>query len=112
MRRPALLVLLAALVLGAAPVAARAQAVHLPPLPDSTGWGVHILALARAPDGAIWVGTYGDGIFVYRPGARETGHPGPRTTNSVPDGCNPDAAARAGQAGPAVAYPNERYGDR
>jgi ligand-binding sensor domain-containing protein len=71
MHRPALRVLLAVLALGAAPVASRAQAVHLPPLPDSTGWGVHILALARAPDGAIWVGTYGEGIFVYRPGAEE-----------------------------------------
>jgi len=71
MRRPSLFAFLAALVLSAAPVAARAQAVRLPPLPDSTGWGVHILAIARAPDGAIWVGTYGEGIFVYRPGALE-----------------------------------------
>ncbi len=46
-------------------------APHLPPLPDSSGWGVHILALARGPDGAIWVGTYGEGIFVLRPGARQ-----------------------------------------
>jgi hypothetical protein len=41
---------------------------HVPPLPDPTGWGVHVLAMARGPDGAIWVGTYGDGIFVLRPG--------------------------------------------
>jgi murein DD-endopeptidase MepM/ murein hydrolase activator NlpD len=35
-------------------------------LPDSTGWGVHVLTVARAPDGDIWVGTYGQGIFVLR----------------------------------------------
>jgi murein DD-endopeptidase MepM/ murein hydrolase activator NlpD len=43
-----------------------------PELPDSSGWGVHILATARAPDSALWVGTYGQGIFVLRPG-RGTG---------------------------------------
>ncbi len=42
----------------------------IPPLPDSSGWGVHVLTIARAPDEAIWVGTYGQGIFVLRPGAR------------------------------------------
>jgi murein DD-endopeptidase MepM/ murein hydrolase activator NlpD len=51
--------------LGAGSVAAQ----QVPPLPDSTGWGVHVLALARAPDSSIWVGTYGEGIFVLRPGA-------------------------------------------
>ena len=49
----------------AAPLAAQ----QIPPLPDSSGWGVHVLALARAPDSSIWVGTYGQGIFVRRPGA-------------------------------------------
>jgi len=39
----------------------------LPPLPDSSGWGVHVLAVAQAPDSSIWVGTYGQGIFVLRP---------------------------------------------
>jgi murein DD-endopeptidase MepM/ murein hydrolase activator NlpD len=39
-------------------------------LPDETGWGAHVLALARAPDGAVWVGTYGQGIFVLPPGRR------------------------------------------
>jgi murein DD-endopeptidase MepM/ murein hydrolase activator NlpD len=34
-----------------------------PALPDSTGWGVHVLAAAKDPQGAIWVGTYGQGIF-------------------------------------------------
>ena len=51
----------------ALPSAASTQAI--PPLPDSTGWGVHVLALARGPDSAIWVGTYGQGIFVLRPAA-------------------------------------------
>ncbi|MGH7522098.1 MAG: peptidoglycan DD-metalloendopeptidase family protein [Gemmatimonadales bacterium] len=41
----------------------------IPPLPDRSGWGVHVLAVARAPDSAIWVGTYGQGIFVLRQGA-------------------------------------------
>jgi len=50
-----------------APTFARGQA--LPPLPDTTGFGVHVLAIARAPDNAVWVGTYGQGIFVLRPGA-------------------------------------------
>lgn len=37
-----------------------------PPLPESE-WGFHVLALARAPDGALWAGTYGSGVFVLRP---------------------------------------------
>ena len=43
------------------PTPARAQAI--PPLPDSTGWGVHVLTVARDPRGVIWVGTYGQGIY-------------------------------------------------
>jgi murein DD-endopeptidase MepM/ murein hydrolase activator NlpD len=43
----------------------------LPPLPDSAGWGVHVLAAARDPKGALWVGTYGQGIF--RLAAGDTG---------------------------------------
>ena len=50
------------------PCVAGAQAL-LPPLPDTTGFGVHVLAIARAPDKAVWVGTYGQGIFVLRAGA-------------------------------------------
>jgi murein DD-endopeptidase MepM/ murein hydrolase activator NlpD len=37
--------------------------VKIPPLPDSAGWGVHVLAVARDPQGSIWVGTYGKGIY-------------------------------------------------
>src|SRR6476620_5071493 len=33
------------------------------PLPDRTGWGVHVLAVARDAQGSIWVGTYGQGIY-------------------------------------------------
>lgn len=45
------------------------------PLPDPTGWGTHVLALEVAPDGAIWVGTYGQGIYVSRDGTgREWTH--------------------------------------
>ena len=50
-----------ALMLGA-PLGAQ----RIAPLPDSSGWGVHVLALARAPDSSIWVGTYGQGIYVLR----------------------------------------------
>ncbi len=53
----------------AAPAAAQAPALHVPPLPDPSGWGTHVLALARGPDGSIWAGTYGQGIYVLRPGA-------------------------------------------
>ncbi len=38
------------------------------PVPDSTGWGTHVLAVAEAPDASIWVGTYGQGIYVSRDG--------------------------------------------
>jgi murein DD-endopeptidase MepM/ murein hydrolase activator NlpD len=55
------LVALLALLLGSRPSCLAAQA--LPPLPDSTGWGVHVLAVERDPQGTIWVGTYGEGIF-------------------------------------------------
>ena len=41
----------------------------LPVLPDSSGWGVHVLAVARDPRGALWVGTYGQGIFRLPAGA-------------------------------------------
>ena len=37
-------------------------------LPDRSGWGTQVLAVAVAPDGAVWVGTYGDGIYVSRDG--------------------------------------------
>ncbi len=50
-------------------LAAPLTAQQLPPLPDPTGWGTHVLAVARAPDGAIWVGTYAQGIYVLRNGA-------------------------------------------
>lgn len=40
-----------------------------PKLPDSTGWGVHVLAVARDPQGTVWVGTYGDGIYRLKAGA-------------------------------------------
>jgi len=50
------------------------SAQSIPALPDTTGFGVHVLALARAPDSAIWVGTYGEGIFVLRRGAQTWEH--------------------------------------
>ncbi len=39
--------------------------VGLPPaLPDTTGWGVHVLGLARGADGTLWAGTFGSGIWM------------------------------------------------
>src|SRR6476659_2102261 len=49
--------------------ALRAQS-ELPALPDSTGWGVHVLTAARDAGGALWVGTYGQGILRLPPGAK------------------------------------------
>lgn len=45
-------------------------AVALPPLPDSAGWGVHVLAAARDAGGSVWLGTYGLGILRLAPGAK------------------------------------------
>jgi murein DD-endopeptidase MepM/ murein hydrolase activator NlpD len=64
------LFVLGGLALGARSIAAQT----IPPLPDSSGWGVHVLALARGPDSSIWVGTYGQGIFVLRPQATSWEH--------------------------------------
>jgi murein DD-endopeptidase MepM/ murein hydrolase activator NlpD len=47
---------------------AQTPAATLPPLPDSAGWGVHVLTVARDPTGGLWVGTYGEGIFRLPPG--------------------------------------------
>src|SRR3989442_5267988 len=44
--------------------------------PYTTLFRSHVLALARAPDGAVWVGTYGQGIYVLRPGAGTWEHSG------------------------------------
>ncbi|HEU5209011.1 MAG TPA: peptidoglycan DD-metalloendopeptidase family protein [Longimicrobiales bacterium] len=46
---------------------ARLLQVGLPrALPDTTGWGVHVLGLARSVDGTLWAGTFGEGIYVLR----------------------------------------------
>jgi murein DD-endopeptidase MepM/ murein hydrolase activator NlpD len=50
-------------------LAAQDTPAALPPLPDSAGWGVHVLTVARDPGGAIWVGTYGQGIYRLPAGA-------------------------------------------
>jgi murein DD-endopeptidase MepM/ murein hydrolase activator NlpD len=54
----------------AAPIGAAGAQDSLPPLPDTSSWGVHVLAAARDPGGALWLGTYGKGIYRLRPGAR------------------------------------------
>ncbi|OGT95573.1 MAG: hypothetical protein A2083_02290 [Gemmatimonadetes bacterium GWC2_71_9] len=81
MTRPILAALLIAGAAAALPLAAQTPPPapppvpppappHLPALGDTAGWGTHILALARGPDGTIWVGTYGEGLYLLRPGAR------------------------------------------
>jgi len=52
----------------ASPLAAQSP---FPPLPDSAGWGVHVLTAARDPQGGIWVGTYGQGMYRLAPGATQ-----------------------------------------
>ncbi|HEU4763671.1 MAG TPA: M23 family metallopeptidase [Gemmatimonadales bacterium] len=54
----------------------------LPRLPDSTGWGVPVLALARDNWGGIWAGTYGRGIFVLPPHGAKWGQIRHDTTGS------------------------------
>src|SRR3989442_7117149 len=55
--------------------ASSVAAQGIPPLPDSSGWGVHVLALAKGPDSSIWVRTYCQGIFQLRPRATVSEHP-------------------------------------
>jgi peptidase M23-like protein len=65
MRRQTIRTLLRAPFLFSMPLAAQA----LPPLPNPDGRGVHVLALAADRAGAVWVGTYEQGIYLLRPGA-------------------------------------------
>ncbi len=60
--------LLACYLLGLPVLELGAQSA-LPPLPDSAGWGVHVLTAARDPRGTYWVGTYGRGIYRLAAGA-------------------------------------------
>ena len=60
------------LATAAGPLLAQGQppaAPALPALPDSAGWGVHVLTATRDPGGTLWVGTYGQGIYRLPPGA-------------------------------------------
>ena len=45
-----------------------------PVLPDTSGWGIHVLSLLRAPNGTVWVGTYGSGIYELPPRKNEWVH--------------------------------------
>ena len=64
-----LLRLLWSVSLSTACIRAAAAQSEVPSLPDSTGWGVHVLAAARDSGGTLWVGTYGKGIYRLAPGA-------------------------------------------
>lgn len=50
----------------------------LPQLPDATGWGAHALAIGTDREGGVWVGTYGEGIYVKRRDESEWQHIEPR----------------------------------
>ena len=56
------------LLLLATPLCAQSS---LPPLPDPDGWGLDVLEVASDPRAGVWVGTYGHGIYVLRPGSQE-----------------------------------------
>jgi murein DD-endopeptidase MepM/ murein hydrolase activator NlpD len=59
----------------AAPAAAQSgRSASLPALPDSSGWGVHVLAARQDRVGGVWVGTYGDGIYHLPAGAEQWQH--------------------------------------
>ena len=61
-----------ALLLAAIPCLSSAQ--QLPPLPSADDRGVHVLALAADREGAVWVGTYGQGIYRLSPGVAAWEH--------------------------------------
>lgn len=54
--------------------AARPADMGIPMLPDSSGWGIHVLAVSRDANGGVWVGTYGQGIYVLPPNGTVWGH--------------------------------------
>src|SRR5687767_12274440 len=64
-----LIALLSAACVGTAPPELeRPRPIRQPlTLPDSTGFGTHVLMMSRAPDRSLWVGTYGKGIYVLPP---------------------------------------------
>ena len=75
---------LALFALWAASLAAQSRPASsiLPPLPDSSGWGVHVLTARQDRAGGVWVGTYGDGIFHLAPGAHAWTHIAADTTKT------------------------------
>jgi hypothetical protein len=68
-----------------------------PPIPDSTGWGVHVLALAQDPGGSLWAGTFGSGIYVWRDDNSGT----PLGRGRPQRGAPPPPQGQRGQAQPA-----------
>jgi murein DD-endopeptidase MepM/ murein hydrolase activator NlpD len=48
---------------GPVPPPASRNEQNPPQLPDTTGWGVHVLALERASSGMLWAGSYAEGLF-------------------------------------------------
>jgi murein DD-endopeptidase MepM/ murein hydrolase activator NlpD len=54
--------------------AAGLEAQQVPPLPDSSAFGVQVLTMVDDPAGGTWVGTYGKGIYRLRKGATAWEH--------------------------------------
>lgn len=65
------------------PSAAQAPTPEPPPLPDTSVWGTQTLVVARAADTAVWVGTFGRGIYVQRRGAKVWENLMPRANDST-----------------------------
>ncbi|MCI0436135.1 MAG: M23 family metallopeptidase [Gemmatimonadetes bacterium] len=73
-RRASLLPLALAACIGTPPPEPQRtpQRRPLPPaLPDESGWGVPVLTLEIAPNGSLWAGTFGEGIYVLPPQTRD-----------------------------------------
>lgn len=73
------------------PTPSQVRARSLPPeMPDSAGWGVQVLAIEQDSAGRVWAGTYGNGLLVLDPVARDTaagdtGRPRPRPIDEPPE---------------------------
>lgn len=59
------------------------EAQQLPPLPDSSAFGVQVLTTATDPTSGTWVGTYGQGIYRLRKGATGWEHIVSDTTSTA-----------------------------
>lgn len=64
-----------------------------PALPDTTGFGVQVLAVRRAPDGGFWVGTRGEGMYRIPPRSSEWQHVATAAAGGVPEAADVNSIA-------------------